>query len=102
MTDILYKALYMVVVVIGFSFIIVLVLIYIMMKTYVTLTIPILWILRRVVETLEGEEARRKGIYITYTPIMDMTILGMAPWGIDDEWNKDIDDDIDDDPHADY
>lgn len=99
MTAILYSVLYMVVVIICLPLAMVFALIYIIMKTYVTLTIPILWIILRVLITLELEDARRKGIYITPCRYRDMTILGISPWGIDDEWDED-DDDID--PHADY
>lgn len=95
MTAILYKALYMAVVIIGCPFLIVAALIYIIMKTYATLTIPILWIILRVHMTIKCEEARRKGIYITPCTYRDMTIFGISPWGIDDKLN-DEDNEYDD------
>lgn len=100
MTAILYKALYMTVLIIGCPFLIIAaiiyILIYIIMKTYATLTIPILWIILRVHMTIKCEEARRKGIYITPCTYRDMTIFGISPWGIDDKDDEDNEyDDID-------
>lgn len=90
MTDILFKVLYMVVVIIGLPFIILAYITYIILRTYVTLTIPILWIILRVAETLESEEPGRK---VNRRSIMDVKILGMAPWWCDYE-DENEDDEI--------
>ena len=90
MTAILYKALYMAVLIIGCPFRIVAALIYIIMKTYATLTIPILWIILRVHKTIESEEAKNITASNPYPPYpynhyRDITIFGITPWGFDDK-----------------